>query len=422
MWGFITVLVDFLIPRLKDVFELSYGQVLLVQGAFFLAYGLFSIPSGALLSKIGYKKGMLMGLATMGVGCLLFLPASTYRIFPLFMLAYFVLAGGMTVLQVAANPYVSLLGPPESASSRLNLSQAFNSMGTTIAPIIGALYFLSDSVKPESAIKALSEEARLDYYFAEASAVHGPFIILAVGLIALAAFIGISKLPKVLNENATGTYGDAFANKQLRLGVLGIFVYVGAEVAIGSLAVNYFNNLGLADAVLQNPTMQSIANGVANIFGKDTSSMDGKGVLGLFVTFYWGGAMIGRFVGSYLTRIFRPGRVLGLFAIGAITMVLLSVALQSQGLVAMWALLGVGLFNSIMFPTIFTLGIEELGDLKAKGSGLLCTAIVGGGLIPPLAGRLVDSFGFNVAFIIPVLCYLFIMYYGFYAGKERKFS
>lgn len=420
MWGFITVLVDFLIPRLKDVFELTYAQVLMVQFAFFAAYGLCSIPAGFLLSKIGYKKGMLIGLATMGIGCLLFLPASSYRIFPLFMLAYFVLAGGMTVLQVAANPYVSLLGPEESASSRLNLSQAFNSMGTTIAPIIGALYFLSDSVKSESAINALSEQARIDYFLAEASTVHGPFIILAISLLALAAFIGISKLPKVISENSKGSYGFAFGNTQLMLGVLGIFVYVGAEVAIGSMAVNYFESMGLTKSALENPTMRSIADTISNVFGKDTSTMDGKGILGLFVTFYWGGAMVGRFIGSYLTKIFKPGRVLSVFAIGAITMVILSVTLQSQGLISMWTLLCVGLFNSIMFPTIFTLGLKELGDSKAEGSGLLCSAIVGGALIPPFVGFLTDNFGFGLAFVVPMICYAYIMCFGLYASRSKS--
>lgn len=422
MWGFITVLVDFLIPRLKDVFELSYGQVLLVQFAFFIAYGLFSLPAGFLLSKIGYKKGMLVGLATMGIGCLLFLPASSYRIFPLFMLAFFVLACGMTILQVAANPYVSLLGPAESASSRLNLSQAFNSMGTTIAPIIGAVYFLSESVKSESAITALSEQARADYYLAEASAVHGPFIILAISLLALAVFIGISKLPKVISENSNGTYAQAFGNKQLKLGVIGIFVYVGAEVSIGSIAVNYFDSLGLTESALQNPTMRGIADSIASIFGKDTSNMDGKGILGLFVTFYWGGAMIGRFIGSYLTKVFRPGRVLGVFAIGAISMVLLSIMLQSQGLISMWTLLCVGLFNSIMFPTIFTLGIEQLGDSKAEGSGLLCSAIIGGAFIPLLVGSLTDGFGFGVALMVPIICYAYILFYGIYASKTKSLA
>jgi len=419
MWGFITVLVDFLIPRLKDVFELSYAQVLMVQFAFFAAYFFFSLPAGYLLSKIGYKKGMLIGLATMGIGCLLFLPASSYRIFPLFMLAYFVLAGGITVLQVAANPYVALLGPEESASSRLILSQAFNSMGTTIAPIIGALYFLSESVKSESSIAALTEQARVDYYLAEAATVHTPFIVLAVSLLILAAFIGISKLPKVISENSKGTYAQAFGNRQLVLGALGIFVYVGAEVAIGSTAVNYFDTMGFTDSVMSNSTMKGIADTIANIFGKDTTSMDGLGILGLFVTFYWGGAMVGRFIGSYLTKIFNPGRVLGVFAIGAISMVLLSIILQSQGLISMWSLLFVGLFNSIMFPTIFTLGIEQLGDSKAEGSGLLCMAIVGGAIIPPTVGWLVDMLGFNIAYIAVIVCYAYIMFYGFYASKSK---
>ena len=226
MWGFITVLVDSLIPRLKEIFELSFFEAGLVQFAFFIAYAVISIPAGALLSKIGYKRGMLLGLATMGVGCLLFIPAASMRLFPLFMLGYFVLAGGITVLQVAANPYVSVLGPDETASSRLILSQAFNSLGTAIAPIIGAMYILSDNIRSSEEIKALAEPDKLTYFASEASAVKTPFLVLAGSLLLLAMLIAIFKLPQILGEKSVdGAYAKARRNKKLMLGALGIFVF-----------------------------------------------------------------------------------------------------------------------------------------------------------------------------------------------------
>ena len=250
MWGLITVLVDSLIPRLKEIFELNNFQAALVQFAFFIAYGLVSIPAGGFLSKIGYKKGMLVGLATMGAGCLLFWPAASLRIFPVFMLGYFILASGMTVLQVAANPYVSVLGPEESASSRLNLSQAFNSLGTAIAPIIGANFILSDNILSGEEISQLAEPDKLAYFAGEASAVSGPFIFLALSLLALALIVAFFKLPQVLSSNISGGYGDVISNKKLMMGALGIFVYVGAEVSIGSFLVNYFVDMGMPDVCL----------------------------------------------------------------------------------------------------------------------------------------------------------------------------
>ena len=407
MWGFITVLVDSLIPRLKEIFELSYFQAGLVQFAFFIAYGLISIPAGYLLSRIGYKKGMLVGLATMGVGCLLFWPAASMRIFPLFLLGYFVLAGGMTVLQVAANPYVSVLGPERTASSRLILSQAFNSLGTAIAPIMGAIFILSDNIKSSDEIQALGEADKLDYFSSEASAVQGPFIFLACSLLLLAGLIAVFKLPQVLEKAATGGYREALKNRKLLLGALGIFVYVGAEVAIGSYLVNYFMDMGMADMIKGNETMSNISS---SLLGKDLSEVDTKGIVGAFVMFYWTGAMVGRFLGAYLTRIMVPGRVLAMFGLGAIAMILIS--MSTTGFVSMWSILAVGLFNSIMFPTIFTIGIEELGDLKPQGSGILCTAIMGGAFIPPLYGAFTDNVGFKTAFLLVIVCYAYIFYYG----------
>jgi len=414
MWGFITVLVDSLIPRLREIFELSYGQAGLVQFAFFIAYGLISIPAGYLLSRIGYRKGMLVGLATMGVGCLLFWPAASMRLFPLFLFGYFVLAGGMTVLQVAANPYVSVLGPEKTASSRLILSQAFNSLGTAIAPIVGAIFILSDKIKSTDEIQALTESDKLSYFASEASAVKMPFIVLACSLLMLALFIAFFKLPKVLEKASTGGYGEALKNKKLLLGALGIFVYVGAEVAIGSYLVNYFLDMDMANMVKNNETMASISS---RLLGKDLAGVDAKGIVAAFVMFYWTGAMVGRFIGSVLTRIIAPGKVLAFFGLGAITMILIS--MSTTGFVSMWSILAVGLFNSIMFPTIFAIAIEELGDLKPQGSGILCTAICGGAFIPPAYGFLADGVGFKMGFILVIVCYVYILYYGWRARNPN---
>lgn len=415
MWGFITVLVDSLIPRLREIFELSYFEAGLVQFAFFIAYGIISIPAGALLSHIGYKRGMLIGLATMGIGCLLFWPAASMRIWPLFLLGYFVLAGGMTILQVAANPYVSVLGPEEGAASRLNLSQAFNSLGTAMAPLLGAMFILSDNIKTSSEIKLLAEADKTFYFVAEAAAVQGPFIILAICLLALAAFIAFAKLPTVLSETNAGSYRAVLKNKRLAMGALGIFLYVGAEVAIGSYLVNYFLDMNMAEAIQQNVSMGDFCSW---LLGKELMDVDPKGIVAAFVMFYWMGAMVGRFIGAYLTRIFIPGKVLALFGVGAITLIVISMI--TSGFVAMGSILAVGLFNSIMFPTIFTLAIEELGDMKPKGSGILCTAICGGAFVPPLYGLFTDVAGFKTAFILLIMCYGYIMYYGWSTQPEKS--
>ncbi|MDG1422993.1 MAG: sugar MFS transporter [Flavobacteriaceae bacterium] len=410
LWGFITVLVDSLVPRLKDVFEMSYAKTVLVQFAFFTAFFVVSVPAGAILSRIGYRKGIVLGLIIMALGCLLFYPAAEYRNFTIFLVGYFTLAGGITVLQVAANPYVALLGSEEGASSRLNLSQAFNSLGTTIAPVVGALFLLSDSVKTSEEINALSTLEKVDYYAAEAATVQTPFLLIASFIGVLAIVFAFIKLPKVMQESPKGGYLSLLRNKLMLMGALGIFVYVGAEVAIGSFLVNYFNDMNLAVIVADNETMMRIANSIASTFNKSFSNSDPKSLLGIFIIFYWGGAMIGRFVGAYLTKIMPAGRVLSIFALLAIVMIVVSIS--SQGLLSMWSILAVGLFNSIMFPTIFTLTLEGLGDLKAQASGLLCMAIVGGAIIPFVFGGLIDSFGFKTAFILTLFCYGYILYYG----------
>jgi len=410
LWGFITVLVDSLVPRLKDVFEMSYAKTVLVQFAFFTAFFVVSVPAGAILSKIGYRKGIVLGLVVMATGCLFFYPAAAYRNFNVFLVGYFTLAGGITVLQVAANPYVALLGSEDGASSRLNLSQAFNSLGTTIAPVVGALFLLSDSVKTSEEINALSAIEKVDYYAAEAATVQTPFLLIASFIGVLAVVFAFIKLPKVMQESPKGGYLSLLKNKLMLMGALGIFLYVGAEVAIGSFLVNYFNDMNLAVVVAENETMMRIANSIASTFNKTFSNSDPKSLLGIFIIFYWGGAMIGRFVGAYLTRILPAGRVLSLFALLAIVMI--AVSITTQGLLSMWSILAVGLFNSIMFPTIFTLTLEGLGDLKAQASGILCMAIVGGAIIPFVFGGLIDNFGFKTAFILTLFCYGYILYYG----------
>jgi FHS family L-fucose permease-like MFS transporter len=407
MWGLITVLVDSLIPRLKEIFELTYFQAGLVQFAFFIAYGLFSIPSGNLLHRMGYKKGIILGLVVMGLGCLLFLPAASFRLFPLFMLGYFTLAAGMTVLQVAANPYVTVLGDPKDASSRLNLAQAFNSLGTTIAPALGAVFILSDNIMSSEEITLLNLEDKEAYYSNEASAVQMPFLILAAALILLAVIVKRVDLPKLLNTAAHTNYRLALKDKKLRYGAIGIFLYVGAEVAIGSYLVNYFLDMNLADVIRSNDGMVWL---VSVFQSGDLASIDNKAIVGTFVMFYWGGAMIGRFIGSYLTRIYKPNLILSIFAMLAILFIIVS--MSTIGLLSLWSILAVGLFNSIMFPTIFSIAIEDLGDLKPLGSGILVTAIVGGAFIPPLYGFVTDMAGFKTAFLLLILCYGYILYYG----------
>jgi FHS family L-fucose permease-like MFS transporter len=415
LWGFITVLVDSLIPRLKDVFELSNFQAVLVQFAFFGAFFFFSVPAGWLLSKIGYKKGIILGLAVMAVGCVLFSPAASERIFLVFILGYFTLAAGITILQVAANPYVAVLGSENGASSRLNLAQAFNSVGTTIAPIIGASFLLSDTIMSSETLATFTETEQKDYYIAEAAAVSSPFLILAGCIAFLAALFLFIKLPRILEESPKDGYFKLLRNKIAVMGVLGIFVYVGAEVAIGSFLVLYFLDMNLATAIIENSFTNSIAT---NMLGKNLAEVDAKAIVGAFVFLYWGGAMVGRFIGAVLTRLIKPGKVLAIFA--GLAVLMITISMSTTGLLAMWSILAVGLFNSIMFPTIFTLTLEGLGDLKPQASGLLCTAIFGGAIIPPIYGYLADTIGFKVAFILVILCYAYILFFGYKKQKTKQ--
>ncbi|MGE5683264.1 MAG: sugar MFS transporter [Bacillota bacterium] len=394
MWGFLTCLNDIIIPHLKAVFSLNYTEAMLIQFCFFGAYFLVSLPSGILVEKIGYKKGIIIGLVTAGIGCLLFYPAAALRLYPMFLLALFVLAAGITLLQVAANPYVAILGKPETASSRLNLTQAFNSLGTTIAPYFGSLLILSVAVKSAEEIAKLSPEALSVYQATEAAAVQVPYLGLAAALFVIAGIFAMFKLPEIEaaaadasadgGESYDSIHKSAWNYKHLVLGAVGIFVYVGAEVSIGSFLVNY----------LGQPFIAALPESEA----------------GKFVSFYWGGAMIGRFIGSAVQRKIKPSAVLTFNAFIAAALVVTT--MLTSGSFAMWTILAVGLFNSIMFPTIFTLAIDGLGKHTGQASGILCMAIVGGALIPLLQGVFADNIGIHHAFILPVLCYMFIAYYG----------
>ena len=367
---------------------------------------------------MGYKNGILIGLSLAAIGCLMFYPAASTRVFALFLLALFVVASGITVLQVAANPYISVLGPEEGASSRLNLAQAFNSLGTTIAPIISATYLLSDAVMSGAEQAAMSSEALEAYRAAEAAAVQVPFVVLALAFLLLAGIISRVALPRIL-ETAQGgeqALSAVFSNGRLRAGVLGIFVYVGAEVALGSYMVNYGLHLNVHELMESNPLLERMAGLAAAIKGQSAVNMDPKGKLGVLLTFYWGGAMVGRFIGAALMQRVKPGLLLGIFATLAVALVVSSAA--ATGLSALLLLLAVGLCNSIMFPTIFTLGIAQLGDAKPQGSGILCTAIVGGAVIPPAFGALLDASGFALALVLPALCYAYIAGFGFRSGRS----
>lgn len=395
MWGFLTCLNDILVPHLKSIFDLTFAQVMLVQFAFFSAYFLFSVPWSKIVNTIGYQKTMVVGLLTMAVGALLFVPAASAVSYPLFLTALLVLATGITGLQVSANPYVDLLGKPETASSRLDLTQAFNSLGTTIAPKIGGLLILSAAPMAVEQIRQLAPQALHAYRVQEAASVKMPYTVISVALVLLAIVIGAVKLPKI--ETATDGTGEKsndsiWKHRNLLLGAVGIFSYVGAEVSIGSFLVNYF--------------------GLPEIAGLSAKTAAG------FVSFYWAGSMVGRFLGAPLLQRIKAGYLLALCALCAVALISLSMILG--GHTAMWTILAVGLFNSIMFPTIFSLGVAELGPLTGSASGVLNMAIVGGALLPVIQGVIADRVGLHHAFILPVICYLYILFYGLVGSKPNS--
>ena len=469
MWGFLTCLNDILVPHLKSIFDLNYAQVMLIQFAFFGAYFIFSVPSARIIDWIGYQRSMVVGLLTMGVGAFLFVPAASVPSFPLFLGALIVLAAGITCLQVAANPYVTVLGNPQTASSRLNLTQAFNSLGTFLAPFFGGLLILSAAPKTIAEIRALPPAALQAYRLHEAATVKTPYVGLGIALVVLAIAIGSFKLPKI--EHAQHKVGEKvndsiWKHPNLVFGAIAIFVYVGAEVSIGSFLVNYFS--------------QPEIGGLAEKLGAS------------FVAFYWGGAMLGRFIGSnflggakakymglvtaisialvllsypiehqmppgyqpgvpnltwlaWLVVAGRPlfilvaiaaatiaivatlrggkatantGVLLGICAVS--TSALVAISMLSNGHVAMWSIILVGFFNSIMFPSIFTLGVAELGPLTGDGSGIMIMAIVGGAIVPVAQGWIADHVGIHHAFFLPVLCYLYILFFALSGSKPNS--
>lgn len=393
MFGFITCLNDILVPHLKALFDLDYARASLVQFCFFGAYFLMSLPAGRILSKLGYKGGAVVGLIATGVGCLLFYPAATQQSYALFLFGLFVLASGVTMIQVAVNPYIAMLGPQKTSSVRLNLAQAFNSLGTTLAPLLGAFFILAVAVKTPSDLAAMTPDAVALYRVEQASAVQMPYVILALVLFVLAAVVGLSRLPRfnVASDNVSIFAKDgALKSRRLVLGTIAIFAYVGAEVAIGSYLINFL--------------------GLKEIWGLT------EAVAGSYVALYWGGAMVGRFIGSAALKKIAPAKVLMFNAAIAAALVVLAVA--TTGSVAAWSLIAVGLFNSIMFPTIFTLAIEGLGEKTPQGSAVLCMAIVGGALIPVVQGFMADSMGLHISLLIPVVCYAFIFVYSRMTAKN----
>jgi MFS transporter, FHS family, L-fucose permease len=373
LWGGLTSLNDVLIPKLKGHFQLSYTEAMLTQFAFFTAYFIVSLPAGRLIARVGYLKGIVMGLSIMALGCLMFVPASGSGIYATFLAALFVLASGVTILQVAANPLIANLGSAATSHSRLTFAQGFNSLGTTIFPPIGGALILG-AATPSN----------------DTSAVSQAYVGIAVILSAMALFFWWKRSQLPANAEAATQMSGSFGLLRLpRLGggVAAIFLYVGAEVAIGSMLISYLS--------------QSRVMGVTEV---TASSL---------IALYWGGAMLGRFIGAGALRLFSPGKVLAAVAIGAAVLALVSAT--SSGNFAGWALLAVGLMNAIMFPTIFSLGVEGMGDKTPQGSGLLCMGIVGGAIIPLIVGALADATSLGTSLIIPAFCYLLIAIYGWSA-------
>jgi FHS family L-fucose permease-like MFS transporter len=385
MWGFLTALNDTLIPHLKQIFDLNYTKSQLINLAFFGSYFIFAQPSAKLIEAIGYKRTMVVGLGVMALGVFLFLPAASVPSYPFFLAAQIILAAGVTALQVAANPYVTVLGPTNTASSRLNLTQAFNSLGTTIAPYFGSVLILAGT----ASVAALSRQQ-------QAASVKLPYAGIGIALVLLAIAIALVHLPRLQTTqefrttgNAQNPLGSIWEHHHVWLGAIAIFLYVGAEVAIGSFAVNYMGSHDLG----------SIPAATAS----------------KLVALYWGGAMVGRFIGVGVLRKIPTGRVVAICAI--VTSLLVVTSMLTNGHVAVVTILLVGLFNSIMFPSIFTLGTAHMGPLTGKASGLLVQAIVGGAIIPVAQGAIADKIGIHHCFILPLVCYMFIVYYGFLGSR-----
>ena len=386
MMGFITCMNDILIPHLKDIFDLTYVQAMLIQFCFFTAYAIMSIPMGYLVSKIGYKNGVISGFVLTAIGCLLFYPAAGSHSYATFLGALFILASGVTLLQVAGNPYVTLLSKPGKESATLTLVQAFNSLGTTIAPQIGAFLILADATQTVSKAEQISS-------------VQIPYLGLAGLLIILAVFVKMIRLPdarKIAEEESEHNHDGKHSVWQYRhlvFGAAGIFCYVGAEVSIGSLLVSVLGYLK----------------------GLDHASA------AKYLSFYWGGAMVGRFLGSAIMAKIAPNRYLAFNATAAVA--LLGVAMlagKASADIAMWALLAIGFFNSIMFPTIFSLATKGLGRFTSSASGVLCTAIVGGAVVPVVQGWAADTYGLMISFVVSAICYAYIVFFAIKGSKADE--
>ena len=386
MMGFITCMNDILIPHLKDIFELTYVQAMLIQFCFFTAYAIMSIPMGYLVGKIGYKNGVISGFVLTAIGCLLFYPAAGSHSYATFLGALFILASGVTLLQVAGNPYVTLLSKPGKESATLTLVQAFNSLGTTIAPQIGAFLILADATQTVSKAEQISS-------------VQIPYLGLAGLLIILAVFVKMIRLPdarKIAEEESEHNHDGKHSVWQYRhlvFGAAGIFCYVGAEVSIGSLLVSVLGYLK----------------------GLDHASA------AKYLSFYWGGAMVGRFLGSAIMAKIAPNRYLAFNATAAVA--LLGVAMlagKASADIAMWALLAIGFFNSIMFPTIFSLATKGLGRFTSSASGVLCTAIVGGAVVPVVQGWAADTYGLMISFVVSAICYVYIVFFAIKGYKADE--
>ena len=391
IFGGITSLNDVIIPKLKELFTLNYMQAMLVQTAFFAAYAIISIPGAAIVKRVGYMRGAVIGLLTMMAGCLLFIPASLSATFPVFMFALFVLASGVTIVQVVANPLISLLGPARSAPSRLTFAQAFNSLGTTLFPFVGSIIMLGSLANVSAA--ELTGPALDAYRVAETQAIVRSYSGLAVVLAIVAAVVWFNRNRLKGETHEGGSILKSFSllrQPRFAFGALCIFLYVGAEVAIGSFIVNYL--------------------GQSHVLGIDEQGA------GKLIPLYWGGALIGRFIGAAVLRKFNPGIVLATNACAAILLIL--IAANGTGAIAAYALLAIGLANSIMFPTIFTLACGGLGSRAADGSGVICVAIVGGAIIPPLAGHLADVSGsLAFALTLPAICYTIIAGFGLFSRR-----
>lgn len=413
IWGSLTSLNDVLIPFAQHVFSLNLAESMLIQTAFFLAYFIISLPAAKIIDWIGYKRAIIVGLSTMVAACLLVYPAARIPSFPFFLAALMVLASGITVLQVAANPYVAVLGPEKTASSRLNLTQAFNSLGTAVFPWVGARLILGETVS--AAAQAASQDAVIKLYV----------YFFAILLVLLAVLFAVFRLPKI--ESAERHKGEqvndsVWKHPNLPYGAVGIFVYVGAEVAIGSSIANY----------LALPNIGHFASEIADPAARYHAALS---VAARYISLYWLGAMVGRFIGSAVLQKVKTSYVLAFCAI--MTTLLVTISVLTSGHFAMWAILSVGLFNSIMFPSIFTSGIAELGPLTGDGSGVLNMAIVGGAIIPWVVGRIGDAInhayypqtvqgetswgqGIHYALIIAAICYLYILFYALSGSKPNS--